>query len=177
LFTIDSDDPEYFTINTQNKLKSLEDRMDGIEAKVKHNDLPAMHHHLSNLQRLIGQCPVDQSPIEVLTHLEMIATSVKELSNNPRNILSDAEQKQLQDVSKLYGTDLRGLWNAMSGDVKTYLAPMEAYFSKCTLAVAPGQPLVLGDILGNRITSMKSAVASLENAIQLALGGRTVYPS
>jgi hypothetical protein len=91
LSTVDSDDPEYFTINTQNKLKSLGDRMDGIEAKVKHHDLPAMNHHLSNLQRLIGQRPVDQSPIEVLTHLEMIATSVKELSNNPRNILSDTE--------------------------------------------------------------------------------------
>jgi hypothetical protein len=61
--------------------------MDGMEAKVNHHDPPAMDHHLSNLQRLIGQRPIDQSPIEVLTHLEMIATSVKELSNNPRNIL------------------------------------------------------------------------------------------
>jgi hypothetical protein len=98
----------------------------------------------------------------------MIATSVKELSNNPRNILSDAEQKQLQDVFKLYGLDLRGLWDAMSGDVKTYLAPMEAYFSKCTSAVAPGQPLVVGDILVNRITSMESAVASWEHAERLS---------
>jgi hypothetical protein len=88
----------------------------------------------------------------------MIATSVKELSNNPRSILSDAEQKHLQDVFKLYGSDLRGLWDAMSGDVKTYLAPMEAYFSKCTSAVAPGQPLVLGDILENRITSAQRLV-------------------
>jgi hypothetical protein len=61
-------------------------------SKVNHHDLPAMDHHLSNLQRLIGQRPIDQSPIEVLTHLEMISTSVKELSNNPRTILSDAEQ-------------------------------------------------------------------------------------
>jgi RNAse (barnase) inhibitor barstar len=126
-----------------------------------------MDHHLSNLQRLIGQRPVDQPPIEVLTHLEMIATSVKELSNNPRNILSDAEQKQLQDVFKLYGSDLRGLWDAMSGDVRTYLAPMEAYFSKFTSAVAPGQPLVLGEVLKNRVKSMESAVASWENAARL----------
>jgi hypothetical protein len=34
LSTVDSDDPEYFTIDTQNRLKSLGDRMDGIEAKV-----------------------------------------------------------------------------------------------------------------------------------------------
>jgi hypothetical protein len=167
LSTVDSDDPEYFTIDTQGKLKSFGDRMDGIEATVKHHDLPAMDHHLSNLQQLIGLRPVDQSPIEVLTHLEMIATSIKELSNNPRNILSDAEQKQLQDVFKLYRSDLRGLWEAMSGDVKTYLAPMEVYFSKCTSAVALGQPLILGDILVNRITSMESAVASLENAARL----------
>jgi hypothetical protein len=56
----------------------------------------------------------------------------------------------------------------MSGDVKTYLTPMEAYFSKCTSVVTLGQPLVLGDILGNRITSMESAVASLENAARLS---------
>jgi hypothetical protein len=74
--------------------------MDGIEATVKHHNLPAMDHHLSNLQQLIGQRPIDQLPIEVLTHLEMTATSIKELSNNPRNILSDTEQKQLQDVFK-----------------------------------------------------------------------------
>jgi hypothetical protein len=98
----------------------------------------------------------------------MIATSVKKPSNYPRNILSDAEQNQLQDVFKLYGSDLRGLWDAMSGDVKTYLALMEAYLSKCTSAVAPGQPLVLGDILVNQITSMESAVASLENAARLS---------
>jgi hypothetical protein len=55
----------------------------------------------------------------------------------------------------------------MSGDDKTYLAPMEAYFSKCTLAVAPGQALVLGDVLENRITSMESAVSSLENAARV----------
>jgi hypothetical protein len=77
LSTADSDDPEYFTITTQNKLKSLGESMDRIEAKVNHHDLPAMDHHLSNLQRLIGQRPIDQSPIKVLTHLEMIATSVK----------------------------------------------------------------------------------------------------
>jgi hypothetical protein len=44
---------------------------------------------------------------------------------------------------------------------------MEAYFSKCTSAVAPGQPLVLGDVLENRITSVESIVASLENAARL----------
>jgi RNAse (barnase) inhibitor barstar len=125
--------------------------MDGIEATVNHHDLPAIDHHLSNLQRLIGQRPIGQLLIEVLTHLEMAATIIKELSNNPRSTLSDAEQKQLQDVLSLYGSDLRGLWDAMYGDVKTYLAPMEAYFSKCTLAVAPGQTLVLGDVLENRI--------------------------
>jgi hypothetical protein len=98
LSTVDSDDPEYFTITTQNKPKSLGERMDRMEAKVNHHDLPAMDHHLSNLQRLI----------EVLTHLEMIATSVKELSNNPRNILSDAEQKQLLDVFKLCTDQISG---------------------------------------------------------------------
>jgi hypothetical protein len=168
LSTVDSDDTEYFTITTQNNLKSLGERMDGIEAKVNHHDLPAMDHHLSNLQRLIGQRLIDRSPIEVLTHVEMIATSVKELSNNPRNILSVAEQNQLQDVFKLYGSDLRGLWDPMSGDVKTYHAPMEAYFSKCTSVVATGQPLVMGDILVNRITSMESAVASLKSAARLS---------
>jgi hypothetical protein len=125
--------------------------MDGIEATVNHHDLPAIDHHLSNLQRLIGQRPIGQLLIEVLTHLEMAATIIKELSNNPRSTLSDAEQKQLQDVLSLYGSDLRGLWDAMYGDVTAYLAPMEAYFSKCTLAVAPGQTLVLGDVLENRI--------------------------
>jgi hypothetical protein len=162
----DAYDADQFVSETHSKLKAIGDRMDGIEAKFNHHDLPAMDHHLSNLQRLIGQRPTDQPPIEVLTHLEMVASSIKELTDKPRSSLSEAEQTQLQNVFLTYGTDLQGLKDSMSESVVKYLAPMDAYFRSCTSAPAQGQLPVLGNILENRISSMENSVLSLENAAQ-----------
>jgi hypothetical protein len=144
--------------------KVIASRLYDIQASLTIHDLPAMDHHLSNLQQLIGDRPDGQAPHEILAYLVILESSIQKLRDNPQTTLTKLEQHQLHLLLQQFEPTLQGLRDVIEPAVTTCLEPMNRFFQQHTSSVAPGQPLVLGDVLHTRLAAMESSVSSLQNS-------------
>jgi hypothetical protein len=94
---------EDFAHEVARKFAAIGTQLEAVESTVNCHDLTAMDHHLSNVQRLIGPQPTGQAPLEILTHLESVSSTIKELLAKPRSVLSETEQQQLGALKRTYG--------------------------------------------------------------------------
>jgi hypothetical protein len=142
------------------KFAAIGKQLDAVKSTVNLHDLTAMDHHLSNVQQLIRPPPTGQAPLEILTHLESVSSTIKELLANPRCVLSETEQKQLGALLRTYGPKFKLLTDNLSDSISKYLAPMEIFFQGCTSAQQP----LLGDQLHSRLSSLESGLSAVQRS-------------
>jgi hypothetical protein len=142
------------------KFAAIGKQLDAVESMVNRHDLTAMYHHLSNVQQLIRPPPTGQAPLEILTHLESVSSTIKELLANPRCVLSETEQKQLGALLRMYGPKFKLLTDNLSDSISKYLAPMEIFFQGCTSAQQP----LLVDQLHSRLSSLESGLSAIQRS-------------
>jgi hypothetical protein len=149
---------EEFVHEVARKFAAIGKQLEVVELTVNRHDLTAMDHHLSNVQRLIGPHPTGQAPLEILTHLESVSATIKELLAKPRSVLSETEQQQLGALLRTYGPELKLLTDNLSNSINKYLAPMEIFFQGCTSAQQP----LLGDQLHSRLSLLESGLTAIQ---------------
>jgi hypothetical protein len=91
-------------------------------------------------------------------------------------MLTESEQLQLHLLLQKFGPTLQGLQD-IEKPVTAYLEPMNRFFQQHTSSVAPGQPLVLGDVLHARLAAVELSMSTLQNS---GVGGHnklTVHPT
>jgi hypothetical protein len=119
---------EEFAQDAGTNFKVIAYRLYEIQASLSIHNLPAMDHHLSNLQRLIGQRSDGQAPLEILAHLEISDSSIQELRDNPQMTLTESDQHQFHLLLQQYGPTLQGLRHDMEQAVTAYLEHMNRFF-------------------------------------------------
>jgi hypothetical protein len=121
---------EEFVKDVGTNFKVIASQLYDIQASLTIHDLPAMDHHLSNLQRLIGDRPDGQAPHEILAYLEILESSIQKLRDNPQTTLAKLEQHQLHLLLQQFGPTLQGLRDDIETSVTTYLKPMNPFFQQ-----------------------------------------------
>jgi hypothetical protein len=149
---------EEFVHEVARKFAAIGKHLEAVESMINRHNLTTMDHHLSNVQRLIGPRPSGQAPLEILTHLESISSTIKELLAKPRSVLSETEQQQLRALLWRYGPEFKLLTDNLSNSINKYLAPMEIFFQGCTSAQQP----LLGDQLHSRLSSLESSLTAIQ---------------
>jgi hypothetical protein len=149
---------EEFVHKVARKFAAIGKQLEVIKSTVNRHNLTAMDHHLSNVQRLIGAQPTGQAPLEILTHLESVSSTIKELLAKPRSVLLETEQQQLGALLRTYWPKFKLLTDNLPDSINNYLAPMEIFFQGCTSAQQP----LLGDQLHSRLSSFESGLSAIQ---------------